>query len=56
MQGNFRIRVTSSGTTVSNGVSGVTSYDEASHQTAPYSGSGMRLEDLESRVQKAVSR
>jgi hypothetical protein len=55
MQGNFRIRATSSGTTVSNGVSGVTSYDATSHQTAPYQGSGMRLEDLESRVQKAVS-
>jgi hypothetical protein len=33
----------------------VTSYDATSHQTAPYQGSGMRLEDLESRVQKAVS-
>jgi hypothetical protein len=55
MQGNFRMHVAPSGTTVSNGVTGVTSYDAASQQTAPYQGSGMRLEDLESRVQKAVS-
>jgi hypothetical protein len=55
MQGDFRMHAAPSGTTVSNGVAGVTSYDQNSQQTAPYQGSGMRLEDLESRVQKAVS-
>ena len=55
MQGNFRIHATSSGTTVSNGVSGVISYDSESQATGPYQGSGMRLDELESRVQKAVN-
>jgi|SRR4051812_39868594 hypothetical protein len=55
MQGNFRLHASSSGTTVSNGVSGVTSYDTASQGTAPYQGSGMRLEDIESRVQKEAT-
>ena len=55
MQGNFRMHAVPSGTTVSNGVTGVVSYDEASQQIAPYQGKRMRLEDLESRVQKAVT-
>ena len=55
MQGDFRMHAAPSGTTVSNGVAGVTSYDQDSQQTALYQGSGMRLEDLESRVQKVVS-
>ena len=55
MQGNFLIKTSASGETlVSNGVTGVTAQDARSQQTGTYQGSFMRLEDLESRVQKAV--
>ena len=55
MQGNFLVSQDSTGaSTVSNGVTGVTSFDPSSHQTALYQGSRMKLEDLESRVRKAA--
>jgi len=55
MQGNFLVRQETDGSsTVSNGVTGVTSFDPSSHQTASYQGSRMKLEDLESRVRKAA--
>ena len=53
MQGNFTIRKAASGESlVSNGVPGVSAYQQGS--TGEYSGTHMRLEDLETRVQKAV--
>jgi len=55
MQGNFMVRQSPSGETlVSNGVPQVSAYEMSSHEVTPYRGSGMRLEELESRVHKAV--
>jgi hypothetical protein len=55
MQGNFMVRQSPSGESlVSNGVPEVSAYQIGSRDVAPFRGSGMRLEELESRVQKAV--
>lgn len=57
MQGNFLVRTTSTGERVaSNGVPQVSAYQVSSGEVAPYRGAGMKLEDLESRVQRAVQR
>lgn len=54
MQGNFRVTRSASGEpVVNNGVPGVHSFDPRSKQLASYSGSRMRLSEVESRV-KAV--
>lgn len=56
MQGNFQVIRTSAGaTTVSNGVPGVTELSQ-SGQVRTYSGTRMTLQELESRVRKAVTR
>lgn len=53
MQGNFAMRRLSSGeTVVSNGVPGVSAYQQGS--TSEYSGTRMQLTELETRVQKAT--
>jgi len=55
MHGNFMVRQSQSGETlVSNCVPEVSAYQISSHEVAPYRGSGMRLEELEARVHKAV--
>lgn len=55
MQGNFRIRASSTGATlVSNGVQGVSSYEASSGGITKFRGDGMRLEELESRVRQAA--
>jgi hypothetical protein len=55
MQGNFLVRRDAKGEIqVSNSMSGVSSYQAATGQISDYKGREMRLQDLESRVQKAV--
>lgn len=57
MQGNFRIRISSSGESlVSNGVQGVSSYQASSGGLTTFRGGGMRLQDFESRVRQAAER
>ena len=57
IQGNFRVRPSSTGETlVSNGVQGLASYQSSSGGVTTFRGSGMRLEDLESRVRQAAGR
>jgi hypothetical protein len=57
MQGNFHVERTASGEArVSNGISGVQSYDAASRTGGVYQGAGMGLKELETRVQKAVAK
>jgi len=53
MQGNFSIRKDSTGESlVSNGVPGVSSYQQGA--TGEFTGTHMKLQELETRVQKAV--
>lgn len=55
MQGNFVMQKSTTGVvTVTNGVPGVSSLQPASGQLSRYQGSKLRLQDLESRVRKAV--
>ncbi len=55
MQGNFAVRKSARGETlVSNGVPGVSAYQQGS--TGEYTGTHMQLQELETRVQKAVQR
>ncbi len=55
MQGNFLVRTNESGEqVVSNGVPRVSAYQAGSQEVVPYQGAGMKLQQLESRVQKAV--
>jgi hypothetical protein len=57
MQGNFRIRVSSTGESlVSNGVQGVSSYETSSGGITNFRGNQMRLQELESRVRRAAGR
>lgn len=57
MQGNFHVERTASGEArVSNGIEGVHSYDAASRSGGTYQGTGMSLQELETRVQKAVAK
>jgi hypothetical protein len=55
MQGNFLVHKSDTGETmVSNGVPDVSAYQASSNAVTQYRGSGMRLDELESRVQKAI--
>jgi hypothetical protein len=55
MQGNFLIHKSDTGETmVSNGVPDVSSYQASSNAVTQYRGSGMRLDQLETRIQKAI--
>ena len=55
MQGNFIVRKNATGETmVSNGVPDVSAYQASSNAVTQYRGSGMRLDELESRVRKAT--
>jgi hypothetical protein len=57
MQGNFMVQRTSAGPTyVSNGVPEAFEYQAGAAGVANYRGNRLRLEDLESRVKKAVER
>jgi hypothetical protein len=57
MQGRFTVTTSSSGKPmVSNGVAGVTSYDRTTGELREFSGAPMTLDQLESRVKRAVSR
>ena len=57
MQGNFRIRASSTGETlVSNGVQGVSSYQASSGGITKFRGNQMRLEELESRVRRTAGK
>ncbi len=57
MQGNFLMRRTPSGVTyVSNGMPEAPEYHLGSGVTTSYRGANMRLEDLVSRIQKAVAK
>jgi hypothetical protein len=57
IQGNYRVMLAADGTrVVSNGVPDVSVYSAATKETTAFQGSRMRVEDLESRVQKAVQR
>ena len=54
MQGNFRVRTSSTGESlVSNGVQGVSSYQASSGGVTTFRASGMLLQELESRVRQA---
>jgi hypothetical protein len=55
MQGNFLVHKSDTGETmVSNGVPEVSAYQASSHAVTQYRGSGMRLDELESRIQKVA--
>ena len=55
MQGNFLVHKSDTGETmVSNGVPDVSAYQASSNVVTQYRGSGMRLDELESRIQKAM--
>ncbi len=55
MQGNFIVHKNATGETmVSNGVPDVSAYQVSSNAVTQYRGSGMRLDELESRVRKAT--
>jgi hypothetical protein len=55
MQGNFLMRHTPAGQTyVSNGMPEAFEYQAAAGEVTSYRGNTMRLEELESRIQKAV--
>ena len=55
IQGNFLVRTGPNGEKlVSNGVPGVSSLKPGASVATQYRGSAMRMQDLESRVQKAV--
>ncbi len=55
MQGNFIVHKNATGETiVSNGVPDVSAYQASSNAVTQYRGSGMRLDELESRVRKAT--
>lgn len=54
MQGRFTIANSNGKEVVSNGVSGVTTYDRKSGQLQEFSGAEMTLQQLESRVKRAV--
>jgi len=54
MQGNFRMRRAGGVTTVSNGAPQVSAYKMSAGTTSEYQGNTMRLQELETRVQKAV--
>jgi len=56
MQGRFAITARNGREVVSNGVSGVTTYDRSSGQLREFSGAEMTLKQLASRVQKVVTR
>jgi hypothetical protein len=57
MQGNFVMRHTPEGkTVVSNGMPEASEYRPSTGQVTSYRGSNLRLEELESRVQKAVQK
>jgi hypothetical protein len=56
-QGNFRVRTSSTGETlVSNGAPGASSYQASSGAVTTFRASGMRLQELESRVRRAAER
>jgi hypothetical protein len=54
MQGNFLIRRSGAQTLVSNGVPGVSRYVAGAEGIGVYRGTGMTLQELETRVQKVV--
>jgi hypothetical protein len=55
MQGNFIVHKNGTGETmVSNGVPDVSTYQASSNAVTQYRGSGMRLDELESRIRKAT--
>jgi hypothetical protein len=55
MQGNFLIHKSDTGENmVINGVPDVSSYQASSNAVTQYRGSGMRLDQLETRIQKAI--
>ena len=54
MQGRFTIANSNGKEVVSNGVSGVTTYDRKSGELQEFSGAEMTLQQLESRVKRAV--
>ena len=54
MQGRFTIANSNGKEVVSNGVSGVTTYDRKSGELQEFSGAEMTLQQLESRVRRAV--
>jgi hypothetical protein len=57
MQGNFLVRRTAQGqTVVSNGMPEAFEYQASSSKVTGYRGNTMRLEELESRIQKAVQK
>ena len=57
MQGNFLMRHTPQGVTyVSNGMPEASEYHAATGEVNQYRGSSLRLEELESRIQKAVQK
>jgi hypothetical protein len=57
MQGNFMMRHTPQGQTfVSNGMPEASEFHAATGAVTGYRGSNLRLEDLESRIQKAVQK
>ena len=57
MQGNFLMRRTRAGHTyVSNGMPEAFEYQAAAGEVTSYRGNIMRLEELESRIQKAVEK
>jgi hypothetical protein len=55
MQGNFLVHKTDTGEVmVSNGVPDVSAYQASSNAVTQYRGSGMRLDELESRIRKVA--
>ena len=55
VQGRFRVLRSGASATVSNGVTGVMSFDPAQHALSVYQGGRMTLQQLETRVRKAVA-
>ena len=57
MQGNFYVQHLPTGdVVVGNGVPDVSTFDSTNHTTSTYHGSRMTLRELESHVQKAVTK
>jgi hypothetical protein len=55
MQGNFSVQTAQNGSQiVTNGMPDVSAYSVSTREVTPYQGNRLRLDELESRVQKAV--
>jgi hypothetical protein len=55
MQGRFAITISNGQEVASNGISGVTTYDRSTGELREFSGAEMPLQQLKSRVKRAVT-